>query len=87
MTMVELPDAIDPDAPHVEFRMNQCRECLAAGPVALAQNPVWWQWGNQHHDETGHTKIYQYTLTRNTGQISTVGAARKARRALGARGQ
>jgi hypothetical protein len=88
MTDIPLPDAIDPDAGHVEFRMYQCRECGKAGPLVQVANPLWWKWGDEHHDTTGHRKIYQYTLTRNTGEVCTIGALRAPkRRALGTRGQ
>lgn len=85
--MIQLPNAIDPEARHVEFRVTACREqgCDATGPVALANNPIWWEWGNTHADETGHKRFYQYTLTRNFGEITTVGATVKRRRALGQR--
>jgi hypothetical protein len=85
---VQLPDMIDPDAAHVEFRATQCRECGEAGPVALKTNPTWWQWGDDHSTATGHTKIFQWTLTRNSGEIVNMSTRRKpTRRALGARGQ
>lgn len=84
---IQLPDMIDPDAPHVEFRIHQCAECREHGPVALAQNPAWWTWGDAHTAETGHKKFYQWTLARNAGQMTTVSTRRQARRPLGKRGE
>jgi hypothetical protein len=83
-----LPDMIDPEARHVEFRATQCEECRECGPITTVENPEWWQWGDQHNSETGHRKIYQWTLTRNRGEITTVGTALRApkRRTLGNRG-
>jgi len=84
---VQLPDMIDPDAPHLEFRANQCRECGAVSTITLVANPEWWQWGDDHMRETGHTKFFQWSLTRNTGQIVSMPAPRARRRTLGTRGQ
>lgn len=83
--MIQLPSMIDPDARHIEFRAYECAQCGAVGPIAQASNPEWMRWGDKHHDDTGHTEVYQWTLTRNRGQISTLGALRPKRRALGQR--
>lgn len=81
---IQLPDMIDPDAPHVEFRVHQCRECGATGPLTQVANPDWWTFGDRHTEETGHRKFYQYTITRNAGETTTLPGARK-RRPLGKR--
>ena len=86
MTDVQLPDMIDPEATHVEFRVSQCEQCQEAGPLTLVNNPDWMLWGDAHADATGHKRFYQYTVTRNRGQITTVGALRSKRRPLGNRG-
>lgn len=81
---IQLPDMIDPEANHVEFRVHQCAECGEAGPLTLVQNPDWWAFGDRHTEQTGHRKFYQYTVTRNRGQMTTLPSAR-ARRPLGRR--
>lgn len=80
---IQLPDMIDPDAPHMEFRVHQCAECGEAGPPALTNNPIWWEWGNKHTDETGHRKFAQWTLTRSIGRMETIPV--RKRRSLGTR--
>jgi hypothetical protein len=86
VTDIQLPSGVDPDAEHTEFRANECKECGAAGPVALVSNPVWWQWGDKHTEETGHTKLYQWVLTRNIVRMVTLKTPAKKRRTLGPRG-
>lgn len=82
--LVQLPSMIDPEARHIEFRAYECRECGAMGPIAQAANPVWMRWGDDHRDQTSHTKIYQWKLERSMGEVSTIGAPRAPRRrALG----
>jgi hypothetical protein len=81
---IQLPDMIDPDARHAEFRAHQCRECGEAGPLTQAANPAWWVWGDRHTDETGHRKFFQYTITRDAGETVTLPGARR-RRPLGRR--
>lgn len=83
---VQLPSMIDPEAHHVEFRATQCAECGETSPLVLPENPEWYSWMSRHHDATGHTKIYQYTITRNRGEHNTMGTPR-ARRTLGGRGR
>lgn len=80
---VQLPWMIDPDAPFLEFRANQCRECGEVGPLVLAQNPAWHAWFTQHSEETGHTRFYQYKMERSAGQEVTMPG--RKRRALGSR--
>lgn len=70
---VQLPDMIDPEAPYLEFRANQCKECGEVGPLALVQNPAWHEWFTQHSDATGHTKFYEYKMQRSSGAITSVG--------------
>lgn len=83
---IQLPDMIDPDAPSLEFRLHQCRECREHGPMTLADNPAWWQWGDAHRAETGHRKFHQWTLSRHAGEVVTVNELRRpARRPLGKR--
>lgn len=59
---------IDPDARHVEFRGNACRECDATGPVTQVDNPAWWQWFDEHRLKTGHKKFYQLKIERSMGE-------------------
>lgn len=81
---VQLPDMIDPDAPYVEFRANQCRECGEAGPVLNVSNPAWHEWFTKHRNETGHSKFFEYKIARSAGQEATMPVRR--RRTLGQRG-
>lgn len=79
-----LPDDVDPNAHHVEFYTMQCRECGEFGsvaPVADKNHPAH-LWDLHHNTATGHTRLYKWTLTRNTGEIWS---PRKTRRALGRR--
>jgi hypothetical protein len=75
--------AIDPDAQHVEFRSNQCRDCGAAGPVLLVDNGDWFRWFDVHSRETGHKRFYQYKIERSTGEVHAM--PRPGRRPLGQR--
>lgn len=84
---IRLPSMIDPEARHLEFRVTQCEECGQASPPVLADNPEWYEWMSRHADATGHTRIYQWALTRSRGQHTTLrpDRVRPARRALGGR--
>lgn len=71
-----LPDNIDPNAPHIEFRAMQCRSCGAYGPVVpmADKNDPRHLWDVEHLDEfkalgQRHDKFYAWTLTRNTSRI------------------
>jgi hypothetical protein len=77
--------SIDPDARHVEFRANACRECDESGPLTQVDNPAWWQWFDEHRDKTGHTKFYQLKIERSTGESTSVSAPPRKRRTLGQR--
>ena len=72
MSSVELPSVVDPDARHIEFRAYECLECGKMGPIAQAENPMWQQWGDVHHDQTGHRNVYQWAFTRSRGQVGTM---------------
>lgn len=84
---IQLPDMIDPEATHVEFRLHQCAEvgCRASGPLTLVANPEWHEWGDRHTAETGHRKFYQYSVVRNRGEVTGLTTSRR-RRPLGSRG-
>lgn len=77
--------AIDPDAQHVEFRGNACRECGETGPVTLTENPAWHEWFTRHAVETGHTKFYQFKIERSTGETVSLWTTNRKRRTLGQR--
>lgn len=83
---VQLPGLVAPDAPYVEFRANQCRVCGETGPVALVDDPAWWQWADAHRSATGHSKIFEFKIARSAGMIVDMPSARKPkRRPLGQR--
>lgn len=75
--------AIDPDARHVEFRSNECRECGEFGPLTQVDNPAWREWFDVHSRETGHRKFYQYKIERSAGEAFAM--PKPKRRALGQR--
>lgn len=85
---IQLPDMIDPESSHVEFRLHQCAEdgCRAHGPLTLVSNPAWFEWGDQHTAETGHKKFYQYLVVRNRGEMTGLTTPSRKRRPLGNRG-
>lgn len=84
---VRLPSEIDPEAPHVEFRANECLNCQAMGPITQVNNPEWMRWAEQHRDSTGHENFYQWKLIRNIGRITAIGnLGSRHRRQLGNRG-
>lgn len=71
-----LPDDIDPNAPHVEYRAMQCRTCEEYGPVVpmADKNDPRHLWDVEHLNLSmrrgeKHDKFYAWTLTRNTSRI------------------
>lgn len=80
---VQLPAAIDPDAPYAEFRATQCKECGEAGPITLVTNAEWRAWFARHSDATGHTRLFEYKITRSVGQETHM--PMRKRRSLGTR--
>jgi hypothetical protein len=75
--------SIDPDAQHLEFRANACRECNEYGPLTTIDNPSWSVWFDVHSRETGHQKFYQLKVERSMGEIHTM--PKPKRRMLGQR--
>ncbi|MEO3852597.1 hypothetical protein ABGB09_34110 [Streptomyces sp. B8F3] len=67
-----LAEGIDPDAPQVQSVSFECRSCGERGPwvrtdVKYATGPI--AWDAQHEEETGHSRYYRWSVTRNTVRV------------------
>lgn len=77
-----LPEHVDPNTRFVELRVMECRECGDVGPAADTRNPddPSHLWDSNHHDGTGHTRFYAWTMSRSTAQTFRTASLRRKRK-------
>jgi hypothetical protein len=69
ITAPSVSDKLADDRPYLELHLIVCRECDFSTGTPTSEEEAVYTSHNRHHDRTGHTRFWKYTIGRSRGQI------------------